>query len=195
MSAYYGLFAAALLIGVSLTRISLRWLPIGQFSHFDPRLLTAIFCGLATAPLFDGESAAMWLHGAAGALSFTLVQLLLLCGLQQPLPRLPRSILLTGIIGGVVFYVLALGIGEIDPYGLGYTGLWLPLALLAVGASLWQRRLNLWLCILGLDLAAYALGFFDNLWNALFDPLLLLWLIIELIRQTLILRRYRRHAE
>jgi hypothetical protein len=39
---------------------------------------------------------------------------------------------------------------------------------------LWWKRQDVWLLILAIDLAAYAGGLFANLWDALFDPLLVL---------------------
>ena len=42
----------------------------------------------------------------------------------------------------------------------------------AVGTILvWQGQRVL-LVIMGFDILAYAIGIFDNLWNALFDPIL-----------------------
>jgi hypothetical protein len=48
---------------------------------------------------------------------------------------------------------------------------------------LWWKRLDAWLLILALDLAAYAGGLFANLWDALFDPLLVLLALALVVRQ------------
>jgi hypothetical protein len=80
------------------------------------------------------------------------------------------------------FYATALGLGAFDPYALGYQP-WAPLALLVpVGIALCWKRQDVWLLILTLDLAAYAGGLFANLWDALFDPLLVLLALIVVSR-------------
>ena len=48
--------------------------------------------------------------------------------------------------------------------------------------ALWWKRQDVWLLILTLDLAAYAGDLFANLWDALFDPLLVLLALIVVSR-------------
>ena len=80
------------------------------------------------------------------------------------------------------FYMMALGMVTFDPYAFGYQP-WAPLILLApIGFGLWWQRQDVWLMILAADLAAYAGGFFANLWDALFDPLLVLLALIVAAR-------------
>ena len=50
---------------------------------------------------------------------------------------------------------------------------------------LWWHRLGCWLLILALDLAGYASGLFANLWDVLFDPLLVLVALVPVVRQPL----------
>ncbi|MBS1191342.1 MAG: hypothetical protein H6R10_3134 [Rhodocyclaceae bacterium] len=146
--------------------------------------------GLGLAPLLAGESLAMALHGAFAAPSFTLLQLALRRLLA---PRSP-GYLGAGSAGvllmiALVFYPPALGLGPFDPYGLGYQPLPLLLALLPLAGWLAWRRQQGWLVILGGDLLAYAAGLFGNLWDALFDPLLVLLAAATLVAAWISRRR------
>ena len=78
---------------------------------------------------------------------------------------------------------MALGLGPLDPYASGYQPLPLLAASLPLAALLWWRRLDGWLLILALDLAGYASGLFANLWDALFDPLLVLVALAVVVRR------------
>lgn len=172
-AALYGLLAGALLIGILVSQ-----LPLGR-----RRLLLALgAAGLALTPLLGGESPAMWVHGAVGAPSLTLV--LLAC---RRLAAAPQPALLTPptaafiVLAALIFYPPALGWGPFDPYALGYQPLPLLLAMLPLGGWLARRRHDAWLVILGLDLLAYAAGIFGNLWDALFDPVLVLLAALRLV--------------
>lgn len=169
----YGLLACAMLLGIG----------VGLLTHGWRRLpLVLGTAGLALAPLFSGESAAMWLHGGLGAPSLTLI-LLAGQGLAMPASpswlNRPAAVFVVGI--ALVFYPLALGWGPFDPYALGYQPLPLLLALMPLAGWLAWRRHDAWLLVLGLDLLAYAAGIFGNLWDALFDPLLVLVAAIRLL--------------
>lgn len=127
---------------------------------------------------------APWLHGVLGNLSFTLAQLALLRLLApgQPSP-LGRNAGTVFVAGAALLYPLALGLGPFDPYDLGYRPLPLLLALIPLGLWLaWRRRLA-WLLLLAGDLLAYASGLYDNLWNTLADPLLVVLAVVTLIRR------------
>ena len=87
------------------------------------------------------------------------------------------------LILALCFYPLALGWGPFDPYALGYQPAPLLAALLVLGVALWWRRQHSWLAIIGLDLLAYSSGIFANLWDALFDPLLVLLALAIVARQ------------
>lgn len=165
IAALYGLAAWALLVGAATTL-----LPGGR------RLTVAIGAtGFALAPLFAGESLAMMLHGAFAAPSFTLLQVAAwrVGAPGRPGWLKPRGAALLLLVA-LAFYPLALGVGPFDPYGLGYRPLPLLVALLPLAGWLAWRRHPAWLVVLGFDLFAYAAGFFDNLWDALFDPVLML---------------------
>lgn len=141
------------------------------------------------AAAFAVPTVAPWLHGALGSPSFTLAQLALfhLLAPTRPSP-LGRGAAAIWVVGATLFYPLALGLGPVDPYDLGYRPLPLLLGLAPVGIWLAWRRRPAWLLLLAGDLLAYAGGLYDNLWNALADPLLVLlalWVLARgLIRRT-----------
>lgn len=163
VAAIYGWLAWALLVGTAITFLPrCRRLPVAIGAT-----------GLAMVPVFAGESLATALHGMFAAPSFTLVQLAFwrLTAPDQPSwMRPPAAAIL--LVGGLLFYPLALGIGSFDPYGLGFQPQPLLAGLVPVAAWLAWRRQGAWLMVLGLDLFAYAGGLFANLWDALLDPLL-----------------------
>jgi hypothetical protein len=92
------------------------------------------------------------------------------------------------LVFAVPFYAAALGFGPFDPYALGYQPLALLAGLLPIGLALWWKRFDSWLAILALDLAGYASGVFANLWDALFDPLLVTLALIVVARRIAIRR-------
>ena len=82
-----------------------------------------------------------------------------------------------------LFYPAALGWGPFDPYAAGYQPWMLLAAMVPLAAALIWRRLDAWLIILAIDLLAYSTGLFANLWDALFDPLLVLLALAIVARQ------------
>lgn len=167
-AAVYGLGASALLLGAAASFVP--W-----------RQRRALGIAVAAVALF---TVAPLLHGALAAPSFTLVQLALLRLLApdraSPLSRGPAL----GLVAlAAVFYPLALGVGPWDPYDLGYRPL--PLLLATVPLGLWAARCRRqdWLLLGGFDCLAYAAGFFDNLWNAAVDPLLVAIAVASLLRR------------
>jgi hypothetical protein len=173
VAAVYGQLAAALLIGVSVTYLPWRW---------------SRLAGLLIVPvaLF---SLAPVLHGVLGAPSFTLAQLALMRFLRPDWPQSPSRLLARLLVGiGVIFYPLSLGYGSFDPFDLGYRPLPLLPVIMVLGLWLVWRREEAFLIVMGFDLLAYAGGLFNNLWNACFDPVL----VILAIPYTL--QRFRRQG-
>jgi hypothetical protein len=168
-TAIYGFLAHAIVCGAFVTL-----LPLGS----KRRML-----GLAAIPIALASGIASFMHGIAGIPSLTLLALALwqLAGRRpSPLTRRPALLLLALTIP---FYAMVLGLGSLDPYAIGYQPLPLLAASVPLAALLWWRRLDHWLLILTLDLAGYASGLFANLWDALFDPLLVLVALAVVIRQ------------
>lgn len=155
----YGLLAHGIIFGALACL-----LPLGEFRQRVALAATTLAMLIGIAPA---------LHGVFGTPSVTLLQLAALLLLGRPSPMTFRSA--AGLlVFAVIFYPMALGFGPFDPYSLGYQPWPLLAALGPVGIALWLRQLNVWLVILALDLLAYASGLFANLWDVLFDPLLVL---------------------
>jgi hypothetical protein len=95
-------------------------------------------------------------------------------------------------LGMVLFYVLALGSGPFDPYALGYQP-WMIFAVLTAWV-LWRGRSAPGITLLlGFDLFIFALHGLasDNLWDYLFDPLLMIVLGISVLCRMVSRRKMR----
>lgn len=138
---------------------------------------------LAAIPVALVAGIASFMHGIIGTPSLTLLALAIwqLAG-RTPSPLAYRPALIL-IAFALPFYAMALGLGPLDPYAIGYQPLPLLAASIPLAALLWWRRLDCWLLILALDLAGYASGLFSNLWDVLFDPLLVLVALAVVIGQ------------
>lgn len=160
-------------------------------------LLLGVVAALVLIP-FGVLPIAAYLRGAIGDLSITSV-LLLFLALARPLLGLPvsrpRAIGLALIVlGALVLYPKALGLGAGDPYRLGYgdVGLLAGLLILALTA-LWRRLPGVALG-LALPVAAWAAGWYEssNLWDYLLDPLVAIYAAAALLgrgAQALLRRR------
>jgi len=170
--AAYGLLAHGLIFG-ALAAL----LPLGELR---PKAALAA-TGLA---LIGGIAPIM--HGAFGTPSVTL----LLLALLQLANRTPSPFTYRPALGlllfALPFYAASLGWSSFDPYALGYQPWPLLGALIPVGLALFWRKFDLWLIILAVDLAAYASGIFANLWDVLFDPLLVLLALVIVTRRQII---------
>ena len=179
LTASYGLLAFGLIFGALISL-----LPLGELRARAALLATGLALVVGIAPL---------LHGIFGTPSLTLLMLALLqLSNKTPSPLGFRSsVLLSGVAGSL--YLMSSGGGSFDLYALGYQPAALLAGLVPVAASLWWRRLNLWLIILAVDLAGFACGLFVNLWDALIDPLLALLALImvgqEIVQRTIAKRR------
>ena len=180
IQAAYGLLAHGLIFGALVTL-----LPLGPLRARAGLIATTLALLGGIAP---------FVHGTFGLPSATLLQLALLqlAGRAPPVPGWRGSLALT--VFATTFYSLSLSSDRLDPYALGYAP-WLLLATLAVLAIvLFRKRQTSWLLILAGDLAAYAGGLFVNLWDALFDPLLVLcaaFIVLRHAARRLIASRHR----
>ena len=156
-TALYGLISASLLVGAAVSFLPVRWRAQGA--------MLAVPVGFF--------SVAPFIYGATGPLSFTLTQLALLkvC-VERLLPRQSPAAAALFIVFAAVFYPLALGLGPFDPFDLGYRPRGLLIVMLPIGIWLAFRFEPVVVVIVGFDLIAYGAGLFDNLWSALFDPIL-----------------------
>ena len=167
--AAYGLLAHGLIFGAIFAM-----LPLGQLRQRAAMIATATALLAGIAPV---------MHATFGTPSLTLLQLALLqLANKSPAPFTYRPALGL-LLFAALFYPMALGWGGFDPYALGFQPWPLLIALVPLAAALWWRRQDVWLTILAVDLAGYASGVFANLWDVLFDPLLVLLALIIVSRQ------------
>jgi hypothetical protein len=157
VSALYNLIAASLLVGACVSM-----LPIP--SRRPAGVVAAIASLLTLAPAIAG------LVGPPSA-TLTQIALLQLCGHRDLIARETTAAALLVLVA-LMFYPFALGLGPFDPFDIGYRPKLLLLAMVPIGIGLIVQRKHVLLLIGGLDLLAYALGLFENLWSALFDPVL-----------------------
>jgi hypothetical protein len=152
-----------------------------------------------TVPL-AGSTLAQWLRSVLGDLSvFTLVLLADIAArrwwnhtLLAPATR--KTLLLGAAVIGVVFYPLALGVGPLDPYRLGFAPTLLVAALCLGSISAWLMRARGLAVILLLPLLAYNLHLLeaDNLWNYLLDPVLVVYALVQIAWEGLWTKRQAR---
>jgi len=167
--AAYGLLAHGLIFGALVAL-----LPLGGLRQRAALTATAVALIAGIAPV---------MHGTFGTPSLTLLQLALLhLANRAPSPFSYRPALGL-LLFAALFYPAALGWGAFDPYALGYQPWPLLAALIPLAGALWWQRQDTWLTILAVDLAAYATGIFANLWDVLFDPLLVLLALIVVGRR------------
>jgi hypothetical protein len=153
----------------------------------DWRRILAV-AALSTALLLvlpvQGVSLAAQFRGVLGELSITSMGLLLLATLTfwrpscaLPLPAL-RRLRWAIVLGGLVLYPTALGLGNVDMYALGWRPAELT-ALLTVALMWGYRRGEGWVWLVLAALIAYNLQLLSstNLWDYLLDPWLWLWAV------------------
>ena len=185
MNAIFGLAAQALLVAWFVSRFT------ASMPYRQSRLFAAGAAALSLIPLADGISAAMALRALWGDPSITTLQLLALSLAGRPagIGRAPAAAF---ALFGIAFYLLSLGdfglgdwgLGDFDPYRLGYAAWPLTTALGAAALFAWWRGQPIYLWLLAVDLAVFATGLPEstNLWDALFDPLLVLAALIAAAR-------------
>ncbi len=80
------------------------------------------------------------------------------------------------------FYPSSLGLSYFDPYSYGYQPYYLLIGLLAIAMLLWWKKYTLLLTIVLIDLWSFNLKVLssNNLWDYLFDPLLLIYCLVQL---------------
>jgi hypothetical protein len=136
---------------------------------------------------FTGTRPVEALRATTGDFSITTLVLLITAAWRRigDLPPLPwpqtRSTLLLVLVAAVLLYPAGLGMGQWDPYRLGF-GLGLPLfAALAVVAALSLRH---YLTAFAISAALLAFGLrlleSENLWDYLLDPWLTVYAIVKL---------------
>lgn len=139
-----------------------------------------------------GLTLGQWIRSVVGDFSvFTLVvfanilaQRLFHFSLLHPTSR--NSLLLGIVLLGLIFYPLALGLSSFDPYHLGYApGLMSVLLCLGSLVAWIKTRYDLAIVLL-LPLIAFNLHLLEsyNLWDYLLDPILLLYILVQIFVAT-----------
>lgn len=134
-----------------------------------------------------GLTFAQWLRSVVGDLSvFTLLIFANILARrllnQNLLPLVARNKLLPGIaVVGLVFYPLALGVGEFDPYRLGYAPVLMTALLCLASILAWLNACRGLAVILPLPLIAFNLQLLEstNLWDYLLDPVLFTYAVVQ----------------
>lgn len=180
------------LLGSAIAMVAVSSKVLGAFRFARVRLagmLAAVFVA-ALLPV-GGLPLAGYLRGAIGDLSITSMLLLSMSLLHTlrgwPTPQDRNKLLLATALTAAVFYPLALGWGNFDPYRLGYGNDWflacmLGLALLAVWGKLPTIALAIALAVL-----AWSAGWYEssNIWDYLLDPLLAIYAAVAIIMQNI----------
>lgn len=165
----------------------------------DTRLRLVVVAVLVMLGLFlpvSGLSLAQWLRSVVGDLSILTLLLFLNILAQRLFDRnllasATRNILLLGVIPvGMVFYPLALGVSEFDPYRLGYSPVLMTAMLSLASISAWMRAKQGLAIILLLPLIAFNLHLLEsaNLWDYLLDPILLIYAVVQSVSSIKLLR-------
>lgn len=96
------------------------------------------------------------------------------------------------VLVALLFYPLSLGVSSLDPYAWGYGDFRFSTALLLLGMLAWVWRAWLVCAVLVAAQFAFAARLLeaDNLWNYLFDPMLVCWAFGWVLRDAW--RRWRR---
>ena len=150
--------------------------------------LLAILLVLGFAVPLAGSSFAQWLRSVLGDLSVLTMLLFAdilarrLWGLALFSITARHALLLVVAVVGMVFYPMAMGVGSIDPYRLGFAPVGLSVALCVVSVITWLRFSRGLAVALLLPLLAYNLHLLesDNLWNYLIDPVLVIYAIVQM---------------
>ena len=139
---------------------------------------------------FSGTRPVEALRALTGDLSITTLMLLIaasrcrICNLPSPPRSQTRNLLLLVVVAAVFLYPAGLGIGQWDPYRLGY-GSTLPLLVALVVPVALLLRQYLIATIVAAALLAYGLRLLEseNLWDYLLDPWLTVYAVIKLMRR------------
>jgi len=143
--------------------------------------ILAIISGIIVLLPVNGLPLARWLIGINANFSFPLLAAAVhrawenAAGSQLLDCRASRASWLFGLGSGIVLYPMALGLGDFDPYVLGWGFSWLFVALAAATLGLLLRK-NRFAVVLIAAILGYDLNLLEshNLWDYLVDPLFLL---------------------
>ena len=181
-------FFALLCIAVVLAAL-LLWLL--RACAVSPRLaLWLTFGGLGALWLPAGAAhipVVAYVRGISSDLSITLVALACLVLFRDVFPpvgeREKIPVFAAVLVAAVFLYPMALGLGDWDPYRLGWGQAVMWTGLLALVVACWLNGLRLLPALIALALLAWTVGLLEsgNLWDYLLDPWLVLAACVQLI--------------
>jgi hypothetical protein len=135
----------------------------------------------------SGLTFAQWLRSIIGDLSVLTLVILIDILMQRVFTRMiispkSRKIFLFGVVlVGVIFYPLALGVSNFDPYRLGYEPMNITAVLCIVSIGAWFKSKKDLAVLLLLPLLIFNLHLMEsyNLWDYLLDPVLLIYALFQ----------------
>ncbi len=184
LTTLWGISGACLLAAVLIITMT----GLGRRTVMVRLPLAALLMVIMLVPFLRGLSPAGYLYGCIGELSVTTLVLLLTSLLDggQSETKWRRLLLLLALLGGLALYPLSLGPFAVDPYAWGYRPWWL-LGLVTIVGLLAAKRRTAVTVVLALAVFAFSanLAASTNLWDYLFDPLLVVYALWELILRPL----------
>jgi hypothetical protein len=179
---------------ISLLEQIIIWMAIiviltGKYLEKIPYRVAVMLGMLVSVVLVQihGLSASEWLRSVTGDLSitgmllFADIVLYRLWRLRLVNPE-SRYWLFRGIIpAGLMFYPLALGMTEFDPYAWGYAPVVMVLAIAGMSLWAWKNGLRNLAVILLLPVLAFHLKLLEspNLWDYLLDPIVFVYALFQ----------------
>ena len=181
MSPLVNNFFALLCIAVVLSAMLFRLLSIFGVSRMWAGWISAVGFAAMWWPLGAAHMpAAAYVRGISSDLSITLVVLVCLPLFRGALPRFNSRekipVFAAVLVAAGFLYPMALGLGDWDPYRLGWgqPGMWIGLLILAFVC--WLNGLRLLPALIAVSLLVWTAGLLEsgNLWDYLLDPWLTL---------------------
>ena len=177
VSNYFALLCIAVVLCAGMLRLQsacgvskqwARWLTVAGF------VALWLPAGTANIPVVA------YVRGVSSDVSITLVALACFALFRDALPSFGDSektpVVVAVLAAAVLLYPMALGLGDWDPYrlGWGHPGMWT--SLLALVVVCWLNGWRLLPALVALALLAWAAGLLEsgNLWDYLLDP----WLVV-----------------
>jgi len=169
----------------------LLWVPwVKRLANNQRAWLTGAVFVMVLIP-FNGFPLAAYVRGATGDLSITTV-VLLWCALLRPWlgtasndSRHRVALLVLVSLAAIVLYPMALGLGALDPYRLGYGSGPFVAALLLVVLAAWFRKSYLIVFTISFAAFAWSVGWYEsaNLWDYLLDPFVSIYALAAIMKQ------------
>ena len=176
---------------VAMTALAVRLPGATRLHRTQLAMLVCVATVVVLIP-FGSLPLAAYVRGWMGDLSITSLVLLTLailrplCGWPPSGAQAKTALLILIAVAAMGLYPMALGLGFFDPYRLGYGNQWFIGGLLLVALVACFRQLPLAALAIALAVFAWSVGWYEstNLWDYLLDPLLAIYAICALARQS-----------